>query len=109
MDAKIYPDDGFESLRDQAITLRRQGFSRRAIRDRLHIHNNDLLNRLLKGEPPPEWTKRPNAKDDLKEEARRLRRQGWTYDRIQMELGCAQELHLPLGARPAETRQEARA
>jgi hypothetical protein len=79
----------FEGLRAQAIALRRTGLSRRQIRDRLHIDNNDLLNRLLAGEPAPEWTKRPNAKDDLRDKARELRRQGWTYDRIQAELGCS--------------------
>ncbi|MFF6781596.1 hypothetical protein [Streptomyces sp. NPDC012510] len=79
----------FEALRDQAITLRRAGLSRRQIRDRLHVDNNDILNRLLEGEPPPEWTKRPNAKDDLKARARDLRLQGWTYDQIQVELGCS--------------------
>jgi len=31
----------------------------------------------------------PNAKDDLRERARELRRQGWTYDQIQLELGCS--------------------
>ncbi|MBD9702593.1 hypothetical protein IHE56_10920 [Streptomyces sp. ID01-12c] len=79
----------FEALRDQAVTLRRAGLSRRQIRDRLHVDNNDILNRLLEGEPPPDWTKRPNAKDDLRARARALRLQGWTYDQIQMELGCS--------------------
>ncbi|KOU00524.1 hypothetical protein ADK86_14105 [Streptomyces sp. NRRL F-5755] len=79
----------FESLRDQAVTLRRAGLSRRQIRDRLHIHNNDILNRLLQGEPPPDWTRRPNAKDDLRSRARELRGQGMTYDAIQVELGCS--------------------
>ncbi|MEU9247094.1 hypothetical protein [Streptomyces sp. NPDC048385] len=79
----------FESLREQAVALRRTGLSRRQIRDRLHVHNNDILNRLLEGEPPPEWTKRPNAKDDLRERARELRLQGWTYNQIQAELGCS--------------------
>ncbi|MFF2326945.1 MULTISPECIES: hypothetical protein [unclassified Streptomyces] len=79
----------FEGLRRQAVALRREGLSRRRIRDRLHVHNNDILNRLLEGEPAPEWTKRPNAKDDLREKARELRRQGMTYDRIQVELGCS--------------------
>ncbi|MFF0288349.1 hypothetical protein [Streptomyces sp. NPDC005262] len=79
----------FEGLRKQAITLRRDGLSRRQIRDRLSVDNNDILNRLLEGEPAPEWTKRPNAKDDLREKARELRRQGLTYDRIQVELGCS--------------------
>ncbi|MER7174328.1 hypothetical protein [Streptomyces mesophilus] len=79
----------FEGLRQQAVALRRAGLSRRQIRDHLHVDNNDLLNRLLEGEPAPEWTKRPNAKDDLRAKARELRLQGMTYDQIQVELGCS--------------------
>ncbi|WP_019887004.1 hypothetical protein [Streptomyces purpureus] len=79
----------FEGLRRQAIALRREGLSRRQIRDRLFVDNNDILNRLLDGEPAPEWTKRPNAKDDLRERARELRREGKAYDQIQLELGCS--------------------
>ncbi|MEU1076638.1 MULTISPECIES: hypothetical protein [unclassified Streptomyces] len=79
----------FEGLREQALALRREGLSRRQIRDRLLVDNNDLLNRLLEGQPPPEWTKRPNAKDGLRERARELRLRGMTYDQIQVELGCA--------------------
>ncbi|MFF2638377.1 hypothetical protein ACFVUB_00870 [Streptomyces niveus] len=82
-----YPN--FKALREQAVTLRREGLSRRQIRDRIHVHNNDLLNRLLEGEPVPEWTKRPNAKDVLRDRARELRLQGLTYDQIQLELGCS--------------------
>lgn len=80
-----HPD--YESLRPQAVALRRAGLSRRQIRDRLHLHNNDILNRLLEGIPAPDWTRRPNAKDDLR--ARQLRKQGLTYDAIQVELGCS--------------------
>ncbi|MFJ2825052.1 hypothetical protein ACIO7M_28660 [Streptomyces toxytricini] len=79
----------FEALREQAVALRRQGLSRRQIRDHLHVHNNDILSRLLEGEPPSDWTRRPNAKDDLRARARELRLQGMTYDRIQLELGCS--------------------
>ncbi|MFE6786290.1 hypothetical protein ACFVFF_28935 [Streptomyces sp. NPDC057680] len=79
----------FEGLREQAVALRREGLSLRQIRDRLQIYNNDLLHRLVKGEPAPEWTKRPNAKDDLRDRARELRLQGMTYDQIQVELGCS--------------------
>ncbi|MEV5801052.1 hypothetical protein [Streptomyces collinus] len=79
----------FETLRERAIALRREGRSLRQIRDELKVFNNDILNQLVKGEPPPEWTKRPNAKDDLREKARELRLQGWTYDRIQAALGCS--------------------
>ncbi|MFI7501185.1 hypothetical protein ACIBVL_22300 [Streptomyces sp. NPDC049687] len=79
----------FEGLRERAVALRREGYSLRQIRDELKIFNNDILNRLVKGEPPPEWTKRPNAKDDLRAKARELRLQGWTYDQIETELGCS--------------------
>ncbi|MGW0511048.1 helix-turn-helix domain-containing protein [Streptomyces olivaceoviridis] len=79
----------FETLREQAITLRRAGHSLRQIRGELKIYNNDILNQLVKGEPPPEWTKRPRAKDDLRARARELRLQGWTYDQIEAELGCS--------------------
>ncbi|MFI0239713.1 hypothetical protein [Streptomyces sp. NPDC016845] len=79
----------FEALRERAVTLRRQGLSRRQIRDALHVDNNDILNRLLEGEPPPDWTRRPNAKDALRSRARELRLQGLTYDQIQLELGCS--------------------
>lgn len=79
----------FEGLRERAIALRRAGLSLRQIRDELGVYNNETLQRLVEGEPPPEWTKRPRAKDDLREEARELRRQGWTYNQIQAELGCS--------------------
>ncbi|MDT0466100.1 hypothetical protein [Streptomyces gibsoniae] len=79
----------FDGLRERAVALRRGGHSLRQIRDELKIYNNDILNRLVKGEPPPAWTKRPNAKDDLRARARELRLEGWTYDRIEAELGCS--------------------
>ncbi|MFF5160575.1 hypothetical protein ACFY3N_30855 [Streptomyces sp. NPDC000348] len=79
----------FERLREQAVALRRAGHSLRQIRDELKIYNNDILNQLVKGEPPPAWTKRSRAKDDLREKARELRLQGWTYDQIEAELGCS--------------------
>jgi transcriptional regulator with XRE-family HTH domain len=105
----------YEGLREQAVALRRAGLSRRQIRDRLHVDNNDILNRLLQGEPAPEWTKRPNAKDDLREKARELRLQGWTYDQIQLELGCSKSSislwvrDLPTPKRRKRTRDEASA
>ncbi|WP_327117751.1 hypothetical protein OG206_19425 [Streptomyces sp. NBC_01341] len=79
----------FEGLREKAVALRREGLSVRQIRDRLKVFNNDILHRLLEGEPAPTWTKRPRAKDDLHTKARELRLRGLTYDQIQMELGCS--------------------
>jgi len=81
--------EDFEGLRERAVALRRAGHSLRQIRDELQVHNKEILQRLVEGEPPPEWTKRPRAKDDLKERARELRRQGWTYHQIQAEPGCS--------------------
>ncbi|MFJ1600252.1 hypothetical protein [Streptomyces sp. NPDC088261] len=103
----------FEGLRERAVALRREGWSLRQIRDRLKIHNNDLLGRLVRGEPAPEWTKRPRAKDDLREKARELRLQGLTYDQIQVELGCSKS-SISLWVRdlpkpPKRTREEASA
>ncbi|MEU2735768.1 hypothetical protein ABZ656_10070 [Streptomyces sp. NPDC007095] len=79
----------FDGLRERAIALRRAGLSLRQIRDEVQVHNKETLQRLVTGEPPPEWTKRPNAKDDLRDRARELRGQGWTYNEIQAELGCS--------------------
>ncbi|MDT0432474.1 hypothetical protein [Streptomyces salyersiae] len=80
----------FEGLREKAMALRREGLSRRQIRDRLSVHNNDLLNRLLEGGPAPDWTRRPDAGGGgLRARARELRLQGLTYDAIQVELGCS--------------------
>lgn len=79
----------FEGLRERAVALRREGLSLRQIRDELQVHNKEVLQRLVEGEPPPEWTKRPRAKDDLRDRARELRLKGWTYNQIQAELGCS--------------------
>jgi hypothetical protein len=82
-------EDAEAQLREQAIALRRAGLSRRQIRDELKLWNNDKLNRFLRNEPPPEWTRRPNAKDDLRAKARALRAEGKTYDQIQEALGVS--------------------
>src|SRR5215467_10774300 len=75
--------------RDQAIALRRSGRSRREIKEILGVASNATLDRLLAGEPPPEWTRRPRAKDDLHAKARLLRQQGYDYNRIAAELGVS--------------------
>jgi transposase len=79
----------FEDRRAQAIALRRAGKSRREIKEILGIAGNSTLDDLLAGEPPPEWTRRPNAKDDLRAKARRLREQGLAYNQIAAELGVS--------------------
>jgi len=83
------PRDSFDRLRQQAITLRRAGRSRREIKDLLGIGSNETLNEALSGEPPPEWTRRPRAKDDLHARARELREQGLDYEEIAGALGVS--------------------
>jgi len=76
-------------LREQAVTLRRQGKSRRQIKELPGPMSNATLNDALKGEPAPEWTRRPNAKDDLRIKARQLRALGQDYEEIAAALGIA--------------------
>jgi len=78
-----------EQLRVQAIELRRAGKSRREIKEILRIGSNQTLNDALRGEPPPPWTRRPNAKDDVRSRARELRRQGMVYNEIAVKLGVS--------------------
>lgn len=54
------------ALRDRARAMRRAGKSPHEIAQELGISTNWELNRLLDGEPPPDWTKRPNVKDALR-------------------------------------------
>ena len=58
-----------DQLLAQAVELRRQGKSRREIKQILGHMGNTTLNEALAGEPPPEWTRRPNAKDELRPRA----------------------------------------
>jgi transposase len=75
--------------REQAVALRRAGKSIRQIRQILGPVGNRTLSEALRGEPPPEWTSRPNAKDGLRARARELRRQGLDYEEIVAELGVS--------------------
>src|ERR1022692_4857054 len=75
--------------REQAIALRRAGRSRREIKEILGFTSNAQLNDALKGEPPPTWTLRPRAKDDVRAKARALRGQGLAYNQIAAELGVS--------------------
>ncbi len=79
----------FEQLRERAIALRRAGHSRREIKALLGITSNATLDRALRGEPPPEWTRRPNAKDEVRARARELRSQGLDYEEIVAALGVS--------------------
>jgi transcriptional regulator with XRE-family HTH domain len=81
--------EAFEQLRERAVALRRAGRSRREIKALLGIGSNATLDKALRGEPPPEWTRRPNAKDALHARARELRQQGLDYEEIAGALGVS--------------------
>jgi len=71
------------SNRERAVELRKQGLSRSQICDAMGFKpGGGTLSRWLKDVPVPEWTKRPRAKDDLREQARALRREGKSYREI---------------------------
>jgi transcriptional regulator with XRE-family HTH domain len=102
-----------EQLREQAVTLRRQGKSRTQIKDILGPMSNATLNDALKNEPPPEWTRRPRARDDARARARELRGQGMDYEEIAAALGVSKssvslwvrDLPIPARLSYAECRQ----
>jgi transposase len=79
----------FPEVREQAIALRRTGKSRREIKVILGIGSNWTLNEALRGEPPQPWTRRPNAKDDGRARARKLREEGLNYAQIASELSVS--------------------
>jgi hypothetical protein len=78
-----------DQLRVQAVALRRAGKSIRQIKQILGPIGNRTLHDALRGEPPPEWTRRPNAKDDLRAKARELRLRGLDYEEIVAHLGVS--------------------
>lgn len=77
------------TLRQRIVQLRREGKSRREIKEIVGPMSNSTLDDALRDEPPPEWTRRPNAKDDIRERARDLREQGLDYDKIAATLGVS--------------------
>ncbi|MGC4886887.1 helix-turn-helix domain-containing protein [Micromonospora sp. DT227] len=82
------------------------------IRARLGIGRNRAY-ALLRGVPPPKWTRRPRARDDARAEALRLRATGCSVNQIAVRLGVAKSTvyqwvrHLPLNpdAATAERRR----
>ena len=77
------------ALRECIVQLRREGKSRRQIKEAMSLTSNRTVDDALKGEPPPEWTRRPNAKDDLRTRARELRTQGLDYEEVAGALGVS--------------------
>ena len=68
--------------KERAIQLRLDGHSLSQIAEILgHRSTGGVLSRWVKGVPPPAWTRRHNAKDDLRAQALELRMRGWTFNR----------------------------
>ncbi|MER7169583.1 helix-turn-helix domain-containing protein [Micromonospora sp. NPDC000207] len=73
----------------------------RQIRARTGLGRN-RVQELLRGVAPPAWTRRPNARDDLRAEAEALRADGCTVPEIATRLGVSKSTahawvaHLPL-------------
>jgi transposase len=76
-------------LRERAVELRLAGRSLREIKEILGPMSNTTLHSALKGVPPPDWTRRPNAKDDVRAQARELRARGLAYHEIAARLGVS--------------------
>ncbi|MGC4804511.1 helix-turn-helix domain-containing protein [Micromonospora sp. DT233] len=101
-----------------AVEVRRlrtvEGLSVRQIRARTGLGRN-RVQELLRGVPPPEWTRRPNAKDELHAEAVELRRQGCSVPDIATRLGVSRSTaylwvrHLPQGPADEAGRERRRA
>ncbi|MCZ7439884.1 helix-turn-helix domain-containing protein [Micromonospora sp. WMMC241] len=76
------------------------------IRARLGI-GRDRVYALLRGIPPPAWTRRPRARDEARAEALRLRADGRSVNQIAEQFGVAKSTayqwvrHLPLDPDPA--------
>ncbi|MEV0897959.1 helix-turn-helix domain-containing protein [Actinoplanes sp. NPDC049802] len=75
--------------------------------------SNGTLTDWLRGIEPPEWTRRPNAKDDLRRQAAELREAGWSINDIATRMGVAKSTaftwvgHVPLD-RDSERAREKR-
>lgn len=92
--------------REQAVRLRLAGSSRSQT-DALGLGSGGQpLDRWLKGVPPPDWTRRPRAKDGLHATAVAMRREGRSYREIQVEVGVSKStLSLWLRDVPLTTEQ----
>ncbi|MGK5679307.1 helix-turn-helix domain-containing protein [Actinoplanes sp. URMC 104] len=89
-------------VREEARRLRVDpGLSISELRKHFGV-GSGTLTEWLRGITPPEWTKRPNAKDDLRRQAVELRKLGWSVNDLALKLGVAKSTayswvkHLPL-------------
>ena len=75
-------------LGERARALRARGRSRREIAAELRV-GDDLLTELLRGSEVPDVLRRPRAKDDLRDLAVDMYREGRSYREIQREIGVS--------------------
>lgn len=79
-----------ETRRETAIRLRLEGNSTSQIAHALGLKSGGgALSKWLKGVPPPEWTKRPNAKEDVRARAVLMRLDGRSHREIAKVLGVS--------------------
>ena len=72
------------------MQLRLAGLSRSQIADALGLAGGgEPLSTWLKGVPAPAWTRRPRAKDDLRETAVAMRKEGRSYREIREVVGVS--------------------
>jgi predicted transcriptional regulator len=76
------------AFKEQAVAMRRAGIGAKRIAKHLGI-GGALVHELLRDEPPPASLMRVRAKDELREVAVQLRREGRTYPEIRDELGVS--------------------
>lgn len=70
-------------MRKAAVEMRLAGKARREIAAALGFKTGGrTLDKWLKDVPAPDWTKRPNAKDDVREKAVAMRKEGRSYREI---------------------------
>lgn len=114
-----YPGPSLRRMADpQSDEVRRlraeEHLSVREIRARTGLGRNRVY-ALLRGVPPPERTRRPNAKDDLRAEALALRSTGHSVPEIARQLSVSRSTaylwvrHLPLARDPEQERERRQA
>ena len=70
-----------DQLREQAVTLRRQGKSRRQIKEILGPMSNSTLNQVLQGEPLPPERAGPGYAESKRRAAEGVQRY-WAAERL---------------------------
>lgn len=87
-----------QETKDRARELRRSGRSVAQIASELGVRSTSTVQDWVRSLPPPEWTRRPHAKDAERLRARGMRAAGHTYDEIAREL-CVSKSSVSLWTR----------